>query len=70
MKVVIVIGDMKVVLKGSGGGVFINIMGVGDSWDVLIWDISFIKVGDYVLVSGFVGDYGVCVLFVCEDYGL
>lgn len=32
--------------------------------------MSFIRSGDYVFVSGFVGDYGVCVLLVCEDYGL
>ena len=57
-KVAIVTGDTKVVPKGSGGGVFINTTGVGDSRDAPIWDTSLIKAGDHVLVSGSVGRSG------------
>lgn len=69
-KVAIVTGDTKVVPKGSGGGLFINTTGVGDSRDAPIWDTSLIKAGDHVLVSGSVGDHGACVLLAREDYGL
>jgi len=68
--VAIITGDTKVVPKGSGGGVYINTTGVGDSQDTPIWDTSLIRPGDHVLVSGSVGDHGACVLLAREDYGL
>ncbi|MBT3169388.1 MAG: hydrogenase expression/formation protein HypE [Candidatus Cloacimonetes bacterium] len=66
----IVTGDTKIVEKGKGDGVFITTTGIG----VLLRDDLQIsgnnaKVGDKILINGFIGDHGISILSKRENLG-
>ncbi|MCA9617470.1 MAG: hydrogenase expression/formation protein HypE [Myxococcales bacterium] len=62
--VCIVTGDTKVVERGKGDGVFINTAGLGvvPDWVEVAPSGDAARPGDRVLVSGTVGDHGICIL--------
>ncbi len=57
----IITGDTKVVPKGSADKIFINTTGIGE---VVYEGISShnIEEGDFILISGTVGDHGACIM--------
>ncbi len=61
-KVVIVTGDTKVVERGKGDGVFITTTGIGIVPDGISLSSDRAKVGDKIIVSGFVGDHGIAIM--------
>jgi hydrogenase expression/formation protein HypE len=60
--VAIVTGDTKVVERGSGDGVYITTTGIGLLRPGLNLSASYAHPGDAVILSGFVGDHGICIL--------
>lgn len=60
--VAIVTGDTKVVERGHADGVFINTAGVGLVPQGLSLSGRNCKPGDAVLLSGTLGDHGICVI--------
>ncbi len=58
----VVTGDTKVVEKGSGDGLFINTSGVGVVPAGLALSADQARPGDKVLLSGHIGDHGICIL--------
>lgn len=61
----IVTGDTKVVPKGGVDKIFINTSGIG----VVVYDglsASNLRQGDWIIVSGTVGDHGACILSARE----
>ncbi len=58
----VVTGDTKVVEKGSGDGLFINTSGVGILPAGLTLGSDQARPGDKVLLSGYIGDHGICIL--------
>lgn len=65
----IVTGDTKVVERGKGDGVFINTTGVGVVPEGLVLSGDQARPGDAILVSGHIGDHGVCILSLRESLG-
>jgi hydrogenase expression/formation protein HypE len=64
-------GDTKVVPRGNGGGVYFATTGVGvcpDRTGDPELAMSAIQPGDHILVSGPVGDHGICVLLAREEF--
>lgn len=57
----IVCGDTKVVERGSVDKIFINTTGIGFLQEHLVGP-EHIKPGDYVLISGTIGDHGISIL--------
>lgn len=66
--VAIVTGDTKVVERGKGDGVFINTAGIGvvPEWVRAAPSGDAARVGDRVIVSGTMGDHGICILSTRE----
>ncbi len=62
----LIAGDTKVVDKGHGDGVYINTSGVGIIPDGIEIAPNKAQVGDYVLVSGTIGDHGMAIMSVRE----
>lgn len=62
----LIAGDTKVVDKGHGDGVYINTSGVGIIPDGINIAPNQAQVGDYVLVSGTIGDHGMAIMSVRE----
>lgn len=66
--ITIVAGDTKVVEKGKGDKIFINTTGVG-----VIEDNNYylsgdsLKEGDKIIISGTIGDHGICILNKRKD---
>jgi hydrogenase expression/formation protein HypE len=60
--VVIVTGDTKVVENGSGDGVYINTTGIGLVRNGLNLSAGGARPGDAVILSGAIGDHGICIL--------
>lgn len=60
--IAIVTGDTKVVEKGSGDGVYINTAGIGLLRDGVTLSASAARPGDAVILSGAIGDHGICIL--------
>ena len=60
--VAIVTGDTKVVEKGSGDGVYTNTTGIGLVRDGLSLSAGSARPGDAVILSGAIGDHGICIL--------
>jgi len=58
----IVCGDTKVVERGKGDGLFINITAIGERMPSVMWHPSKIKVGDSIFVSGDLGRHAVSVM--------
>ena len=67
----IVTGDTKVVGKGSADGLFINTAGVGIVPEGLRIGPEQARPGDYIIVSGAIGEHGVAIMSVREgiDFG-
>lgn len=68
--VYIVAGDTKVVERGKGDKVYINTTGIGiieNNREVL--GIQQIKQGDKVIISGTLGDHGMCIMSEREELG-
>jgi hydrogenase expression/formation protein HypE len=62
----LVTGDTKVVEKGKGDGVFITTSGIGVLTHNLTISADRARPGDYILVSGPIGDHGIAVLSARE----
>lgn len=62
-------GDTKVVPKGSGGGAYFSVTGLGRRRRAGL-GFQGICPGDKVLVSGPVGDHGTAVMLAREDFDL
>ena len=66
--VVVVAGDTKVVPRGDGGGLYLATTGVGMRPADCSYGLDQIQAGDQILVSGPVGDHGICVLLAREEF--
>ncbi|WP_066496894.1 hydrogenase expression/formation protein HypE [Abyssisolibacter fermentans] len=67
----IVAGDTKVVEKGKADKIFINTTGIGLIEDNQIdLSINRIKEGDKVILSGTLGDHGMCIMNSRGELGL
>ena len=62
----IVTGDTKVVEKGKGDKIFINTSGIGQVHAKANINISNVKVGDKIIVSGNIATHGVAIMSVRE----
>ncbi len=60
--IVIAAADTKVVGKGQADKIFINTSGIGTLSSVTSLGVEKARPGDKVIVSGFIGDHGACVL--------
>ncbi len=58
----VVTGDTKVVEKGSTDGIFINTSGLGIIPHGVNVSGSNAKIGDYILLSGTIGDHGIAIM--------
>lgn len=63
-------GDTKVLRRGEGGGLYLATTGIGVRPHGLRLSMKEIRPGDQVLVSGSVGDHGICVMLAREQFGL
>lgn len=63
-------GDVKVLQRGQGGGLYLATTGIGLRRPGLRLGVDRIRPGDRILVSGPVGDHGTAVLLAREAYGL
>ena len=68
--VAVVAGDTKVVRRGEGGGLYLNVAGIGIRRATAPLAIESVAPGDVVLVSGPVGDHGIAVMLAREQFGL
>lgn len=68
--VVVAAGDTKVVRRGEGGGLYLNVAGIGVRRARAPLAMANIAPGDALLVSGPVGDHGVAVMLAREQFGL
>jgi hydrogenase expression/formation protein HypE len=66
----IMAGDTKVLRRGEGGGLYLATTGVGIKPRHLRLGMQQIQPGDQVLLSGPVGDHGVCVMLAREQFGM
>jgi hydrogenase expression/formation protein HypE len=63
-------GDTKVVPRGEGGGLYLATTGIGVRRPGLRLSMQEVRPGDQLLVSGSVGDHGICVMLAREQFGL
>lgn len=70
INVSVVAGDTKVLPRGEGGGLYLATTGIGIKDPSLNLSISNIEDGDVMIVSGSVGDHGICVMLAREQFGL
>ncbi|HRP34392.1 MAG TPA: hydrogenase expression/formation protein HypE [Gammaproteobacteria bacterium] len=63
-------GDTKVLRRGEGGGLYLATTGIGVRPHGLRLSMKEIRPGDQLLVSGSVGDHGICVMLAREQFGL
>ena len=63
-------GDTKVLPRGEGGGLYLATTGIGVRRPELQLGMAAIRPGDKLLVSGSVGDHGICVMLAREQFGL
>jgi hydrogenase expression/formation protein HypE len=63
-------GDTKVLPRGEGGGLYLATTGIGVRRPGLRLSMQEVRPGDQVLVSGSVGDHGICVMLAREQFGL
>jgi len=66
----IVAGDTKVLPHGEGSGVYFATSGLGIRPSGVRLGMEHIREGDRILVSGPVGDHGVCVMLAREEFGM
>ena len=58
----IVTADTKVVEKGSGDGLFVNTTGIGVVRPGVALSATNARMGDRVILSGYIGDHGMAIL--------
>jgi hydrogenase expression/formation protein HypE len=58
----IITGDTKVVEQGKGDGLFINTTGIGLVPNGLVLGSERARPGDKIVLSGTLGDHGICIL--------
>jgi hydrogenase expression/formation protein HypE len=63
-------GDLKVLRRGEGGGLYLATTGIGIRAPGLRLGVGQVRAGDALLVSGPVGDHGTSVLLAREQFGL
>lgn len=63
-------GDTKVVRRGEGGGLYLATTGIGTRLPGPVMGLNKIRGGDALIVSGPVGDHGICVMLAREQFGL
>ncbi len=63
-------GDTKVLPRGEGGGLYLATSGVGVRDPNIKLGLKQIHTGDKILVSGPIGDHGICVMLAREQFGL
>jgi hydrogenase expression/formation protein HypE len=68
--VAVLAGDTKVLPRGEGGGLYLATTGVGTRPHGCHYALDGIRPGDSVLVSGPVGDHGVCVLLARGEFDI
>lgn len=68
--VAVAAGDIKVLRRGEGGGLYLATTGIGVRRPGLHLGLDRVRPGDAVLVSGPVGDHGTAVLLARESFGL
>jgi hydrogenase expression/formation protein HypE len=68
--VAVAAGDIKVLRRGEGGGLYLATTGIGVRHPALRLGLDRVRPGDAVLVSGPVGDHGTAVLLARESFGL
>lgn len=68
--VAVVAGDTKVVPRGAGGGLYLATTGLGYRPHEVKLGLGSIRAGDRILVSGPVGDHGICVMLAREAFEL
>ncbi len=66
----VVTGDTKVVGRSAADGIFITTTGVGERFAEPAPGVTAARPGDRVLVSGTLGDHGVCILAAREELSL
>jgi len=64
----VVAGDTKVLPRGEGGGLYLATTGVGIRPHGIELGMDKICVGDAIVVSGPVGDHGICVMLAREEF--
>lgn len=64
----VVCGDTKVVERGKGDGVYVNVSGIGRSLTRLPLGPARLVPGDVLLVSGTVGDHGAAILAARNEF--
>lgn len=69
-EVQIVTGDTKVVAGGQCDSMYINTSGIGKALENFNLDKTRIALGDFILVSGPVGDHGIAVMSVREGINI
>ena len=66
----VVTGDTKVVGRNAADGIFITTTGVGERFAEPAPSATAARPGDRVLVSGTLGDHGICILAAREELSL
>lgn len=66
----VVTGDTKVVGRTAADGIFITTTGVGERFAEPAPSAAAARSGDCVLVSGTLGDHGICILAAREELSL
>ena len=64
----VVAGDTKVLPRGEGGGLYLATTGVGVRRPGVDLGMHRIEPGDRILVSGPIGDHGICVMLARQDF--
>lgn len=62
----VVTGDTKVVERGKGDKIFINVSGVGAVHPLAQIDLHRIRPGDQIIASGYIATHGIAILSVRE----
>lgn len=66
----VVTGDTKVVGRSAADGIFITTTGVGERFAEPAPSATAARPGDRVIVSGTLGDHGICILAAREELSL
>ncbi|OMH40912.1 hydrogenase expression/formation protein HypE [Desulfurobacterium indicum] len=66
--IVIATGDTKVVESGKCDGIYINTAGIGEIKKEL--SPKFVKPGDVVIVTGYIGDHGIAISLAREEFDM
>jgi len=64
----IVTGDTKVVEKGNADGIYINTAGIGTLIEGVDLGTHQIRIGDSVIINGYIGDHGAAIIQAREEF--